>query len=69
MNIIQRVSQIQQKVAERGDYRIVAQESGVTFHWLQKFAIGKIPNPGVRNVAKLERYFLGVGGDDDQRAA
>ncbi|WP_427501354.1 hypothetical protein ACQE3E_06535 [Methylomonas sp. MED-D] len=57
MNIIERVERLQALVAERGDYKTVAAESGVTFHWLQKFAIGKIPNPGVVNVAKLEAYF------------
>lgn len=58
MNIMQRVNKIKEQAAERGDYRIVAEQSGVTFHWLQKFAIGKIPNPGVKNIAKLEDFFL-----------
>lgn len=64
MNIMQRVEQIKQIAEERGDYRAVADKSGVTFHWLQKFAIGAIPNPSVKNIAKLEQFFFGDGDRD-----
>jgi hypothetical protein len=50
-------------VSEKGDYRFIADKSGVNLYWLQKFAIGAIPNPGVQNIAKLESFFCGSDSD------
>lgn len=63
--IIDRVEQIKKKALSTRNYRVVADKCGVTYHWLQKFAIGEIPNPTIENVAKLESYFFA----DDQDAA
>lgn len=57
MNIMQRVEQIKRLAVTNGDYRQIAEKSGVTYHWLQKFARGGIANPTVSNVAKLEQFF------------
>lgn len=61
MDILNHVSSIQKKVVDHGNYRILAEKSGVTYHWLCKFSAGKIKNPGVVGVAKLDEFFNGKG--------
>jgi len=57
MKILEHVNLIRVKARKTGNYRYVSEKSGVTFHWLQKFAIGSIENPTIENVAKLESFF------------
>lgn len=63
MNILTHVELIRDKAKEHGDYRYVAQKTGVNYHWLQKFACGQIKKPTVENVAKIEPFFM-AGGED-----
>jgi transcriptional regulator with XRE-family HTH domain len=37
----------------------LAEQSGVTYSWLTKFVDGRIQNPTVANLQKLERFFKG----------
>jgi len=57
MDILDKVKQIRLTVMNRGKYRVIAEESGVGYQWLTKFASGVIQNPTVINIAKLETYF------------
>jgi hypothetical protein len=57
MKILEHVNQIRSQIKSIGNYQIVADHSGVSYHWLNKFAVGKIPNPTVGNVAKLEIFL------------
>lgn len=63
MQILKLVSDIRVQVKNKGDYRTVAQESGVGYEWLAKFAVGAIKNPTIDNVSKLERYFESASND------
>lgn len=57
MGILEKTSQLKEIAQKHGNYREVSKESGVNFHWLQKFAAGHIDNPQIKNVAKIEAYF------------
>lgn len=57
MKILEYVNQIRDKSKSVGNYRLVSEKSGVSYHWLQKFAIGSISNPTIENIAKLESFF------------
>jgi hypothetical protein len=57
MGILERVNIIRSQVKQLGNYQLVAENSGVSYHWLNKFAVGKIVNPTIDNVAKLELFF------------
>lgn len=57
MKILDHVDSIRCKAKSYGNYSFVAEKAGVSFHWLQKFAIGRIENPTVENVAKIETFF------------
>ena len=39
--------------ARRGDWQAVAEQSGVSYSWLSKFANGHIGNPGYGTLVKL----------------
>lgn len=65
MKILKHVETLKTMAAEHGDYRVLAEKTGVTYHWLQKFAIGVIDNPKINNVAKLESYFFADHQDAD----
>jgi hypothetical protein len=39
---------------QRGNYRTIADKSGITYHWLVAFAQGKIQNPTIKNIAALD---------------
>lgn len=58
MKILEQVNNIRIQVRTYGDYKYVSEKTGVTFHWLQKFACGIIKNPTVNNIAKLEDFFV-----------
>jgi hypothetical protein len=57
MNILSKTNHLRDRVRSHGNYRVLADQSGVKFDWLTKFARGKIPNPGVVSVSKLETFF------------
>lgn len=58
MNILDRTQEIRDMTKKFGRYRLVAEKSTVSYEWLCKFAVGKIINPTVDNVFKLEQFFL-----------
>ncbi len=41
----------------RGDWKAVADGSGVSYSWLSKFANGHITNPGYSTLRKLESFL------------
>ena len=57
MSILETVSYLRSLVVQTGDYRSLADSTGVSYHWLQKFACGLMSNPTVQNLAKVEAYF------------
>lgn len=57
MKILNYVDSYRDKVKAIGDYIYVAQQSGVSYHWLTKFTQGSIKNPTIENIAKLENFF------------
>ncbi len=64
MKILQHVETLKNLTAQHGNYRRVAELSGVNFHWLQKFAIGAIQNPTIENIAKLQEFFESIENKD-----
>lgn len=65
MKISERVKQIRKLVKEQASLRLLAEASGVSYAWVIKFSSGRISNPTVENIAKLESYFF----PDQQDAA
>ena len=57
MKILDHVNLIRTKAITVKNYRVVAARSGVGESWLAKFAAGKIQNPTLDNIAKLEVFF------------
>lgn len=57
MKILKHVEIIRRKVKDTGGYKRMAELSGVSESWLAKFANGKIPNPTVDSIDKLEKVF------------
>jgi hypothetical protein len=57
MNILEFTKKVSKEAKRFGRYRYVAAESGVSYEWLTKFANGKIPNPTIENVHKLDQFF------------
>jgi len=57
MEILNIVSEIRGKVKDAGNYRALAENSGVGYEWLCKFSRGVIKNPTVDNISKLQNYF------------
>jgi len=39
-------------------YMQIANESGLSYHWVQKFACGAIKNPTLSRIQKLHDYLL-----------
>lgn len=37
----------------RGDWRLIAEQSGVSYSWISKFVNGHIPNPGYATLRDL----------------
>lgn len=58
MSILKRMKIIQDLLLDHGNYQAVADATGLTYHWVQKFACGSIKNPTVSNIAALENYFF-----------
>lgn len=59
MDIKGHVKNLRAQLNQHGDFGRVADQSGVTYAWVIKFARGTIDNPTVENIAKLEAYFQG----------
>lgn len=57
MDIIKITENVRDKAKAFGRYRFVAGKSGVSYEWLVKFAVGKIPNPTIENINKLIVFF------------
>ena len=58
MKILEHVEAIRLKAKLTGEYSKIADEAGVSDSWLTKFANGKIVNPTVDSIDKLERIYL-----------
>lgn len=43
--------------ARKGDWPLICQKAGLSYHWVTKFAQGKIAEPGLRKVESLQRYI------------
>jgi transcriptional regulator with XRE-family HTH domain len=43
----------------RGEWRSLADLSGVSYSWISKFVNNKIPNPGIETLRKLQRAMEG----------
>ena len=65
MNIIQKTRHLQNRARQYGRARYVAQASNVGFEWLNKFVQGRIKNPGVENIGKLELFFDQVDSENN----
>ena len=57
MNMIEKTEQIKNQVRKHGKYRLLALSTNLSYNWLNRFIYDKIPNPGVKNLSKLEDYF------------
>lgn len=61
------------RAAQVRRYRQVAAETGVNYHWLCKFATGRLPNPAYETVKILHDYYraleLGLPTNATARAA
>ena len=58
--------------ARKGDWKAVAEGSGVSYSWLSKFMNGHIDNPGFATLSNLRRYLaVGCvsGGESSKTAA
>jgi hypothetical protein len=44
-------------LARKGEWPRISRETGISYWWLIKFAQGRIPNPGVLVLEKLQKHF------------
>jgi len=42
----------------KGEWKRIADESGVSYSWISKFANGHIPNPGFQTLVGLRDYLV-----------
>lgn len=52
----------------RGDWKRIADESGVSYSWISKFANGHIPNPGFKTLSDLRAYLFGTSAQEPVEA-
>jgi len=57
MDILKITEHVRSQVVAYGKYSVIADESGVTYSWLTKFADGRITNPTIANIHKLQNFF------------
>lgn len=57
MKVLEHVEVIRHRVKAQGDYVRMSGIAGVSDSWLVKFANGKIPNPTVDSIDKLEQIY------------
>lgn len=65
MDILNLSKKLQMTAKRYGRYRFVAEKSGVSYEWLAKFANGRIPNPGIESIDKLQKFFASISEDQD----
>ena len=58
MSIIETTNHLRKLVRSSNGIEKLAKEIGVTYSWLSKFSDGRIANPTVDNLAKVERFFI-----------
>lgn len=68
MKILSHTAEIRDMTKKYGQYRYVADKSGVSYEWLCKFSVGKIKNPTIENVHKLELFFMSIENVNDQQS-
>jgi len=44
--------------ARRGDWKQIAEESGISYSWISQFVREKIPNPGFATLRDLRAYLI-----------
>lgn len=49
-------------IASRGQFRKIADETGLDYFWLSSVAQGRIEDPGVRKMQRLYDYLKGKEG-------
>ena len=54
---------LDQLAATKGQWRVVAEETGLSRRTISKIARQEIPNPGVKSVELLAAYFRTSAGD------
>jgi transcriptional regulator with XRE-family HTH domain len=57
MKILEHVEKLRHEAKTTGNYLRMSEKAGVSDSWLIKFANGKILNPTVDSVDKLERTY------------
>ena len=65
MKIIEHTQEIRKMTKEFGRYRFVAEKSDVGYEWLCKFSVGKVKNPTIDKIHKLEEFFLNNSANDN----
>jgi transcriptional regulator with XRE-family HTH domain len=55
--------------ARRGDWKRIAEDSGVSYSWISKFVNGHIPNPGFATLRDLHARLAAVQAATAQKAA
>jgi transcriptional regulator with XRE-family HTH domain len=58
MTILDRIETIRTKGREAGKYLEHSRRIGVTYHWYSKFCQGKMKNPTIENISKVEEFFF-----------
>lgn len=48
-----------QKLLKDQDLLVVYSETGISFYWLRKFAVGEFKNPSVNRVQRLYEFLKG----------
>lgn len=59
MNLYKKTLELIKNCPRTLSYQSIADNTGLTKHWIEKFAQGKIKNPGVQNVQKLYEFLTG----------
>lgn len=54
--------------ARRGDWPAICQATGLNYHWLVKFAQGRIAEPGATKLAKLAAHLRASDRKRDREA-
>lgn len=55
MDMLNKVAEALQ--ARKGDWKQIAEDSGVSYSWLTKFAQGRIQNPAYNAIVKLDKVL------------
>ncbi len=54
--------------ARRGDWKRIAEDSGVSYSWISKFVNGHIPNPGFATLRDLHARLNGSSAVEQKAA-